>query len=81
MSDSGESHDLFEICVGDGTFAQHIGLSEEEYSQLFDEVLPLSTGCRPSVLSLTDHTLLVTTLEWLKTNAPFPNSGWPLGAA
>jgi len=71
MSDSDESCDLFELYVGDGAFAQHTGLSEDEYSQLFDGVLPLSAGRRPSVLSLTDHTLLVTTLEWLKANAPF----------
>jgi len=56
MSDSDESCDLFVLYVGDGTFAQHTVLSEEEYSQLFDEVLSLSTGRRPSVLSLTDHT-------------------------
>jgi len=36
MSDSDESCDLFELCVGDGTLAQHTGPSEEEYSHLFD---------------------------------------------
>jgi len=46
-SDSDESNDLFELYVGDGGFAQYAGLSEDEYSQLFDEVLPLSTERRP----------------------------------
>jgi len=56
MSDSDESCDLFERSVGDGTFALHTGLPEDEYSQLFDEVLPLPAGRHPSALSLTDHT-------------------------
>jgi len=62
MPDSDESWDLFELYVGDGNFAQHTGFSEEEYNRLIDEVLPLSTGHRLSVLSLTDHNRLVTTL-------------------
>jgi len=70
ISDSDESLWFVELYVEDWTFRVQCGWAKE-YNPKFEEVLSLSTGHRPSVLQLTDHNVLVTALEWLKTNAPF----------
>jgi len=81
MSDSDECSDLFELYIGDGTFARRTGLSEEEYSQLFDEVLPLCTGHRPLCAVTDGPHALGHNPGVAQDKRALPNSGWPFGAA
>jgi len=79
MSYSDKSCDLFELYVGDGTFAQHTGLYEEEHSQLFDEVLPcppdVALGAVPEGLQPLGHDTGVA-----QDKRTLPKSGWSFGA-